>query len=747
MVLETRRAIFVFWIFLQVQGTKDLSTKIYYSETKDIDNAPRVETTESTAKMYKVSSMRQIFDLAKHRTKRSAFFPAGVKVCPQESMKQILASLQAYYRLRVCQEAVWEAYRIFLDRIPDTGEYQDWVSICQQETFCLFDIGKNFSNSQEHLDLLQQRIKQRNFPERKGEISPEETVGKPGDTLPFSTDVASISLGPLPLSPDETLLNVTQMPIQRETEFTELPRGPLEQKVELSISLANRRFKAELTDPQSPYFQELAAESQLQMQKVFKKLPGFKEIHVLGFRPKKERDGSSSTEMQLTAIFKRDNAEAKSSASDLLSFDSNKIENEGVPHGTMEEDQQTELYITALDLKKLISRALEEDQSLDVGTVQFTDEIVGPLPGPDPDAQSGLPLLLADITKDATWSPELPLGQPRLEAADSTAHGLPGASSTDGSGSSPTMASTSLSETLPFFTASSIFSLTDQSTIDIMSIDQTVQSPGLPIPTGDYSAVNQSALEILYSPAPSEDSRASTRSQDIVRDFDGMELSSMPAASEVPGLSGYVSSPDHFLENTTPVPTSQYITTSSMTVAAKGQELVVFFSLRVANMPFSNDLFNKSSLEYQALEQRFTQLLVPYLRSNLTGFKQLEILNFRNGSVIVNSRVRFARSVPYNLTEAVHGVLEGFRSAAAQQLDLEIDSHSLDIAPADQADPCKFLACGESAQCVRNERTEEAECRCRRGCEGQGSLDGGDVGLCTPGEECELPAGNQEKKF
>lgn len=77
--------------------------------------------------------------------------------------------------------------------------------------------------------------------------------------------------------------------------------------------------------------------------------------------------------MQLTAIFKRDNAEAKSSASDLLSFDSNKIENEGVPHGTMEEDQQTELYITALDLKKLISRALEEDQSLDVGTVQFTD--------------------------------------------------------------------------------------------------------------------------------------------------------------------------------------------------------------------------------------------------------------------------------------------------------------------------------------------------------------------------------------
>lgn len=78
----------------------DLSIKTYHSETKDVDNAPRIKTTESTTKMYQVSTMKRIFDLAKHRPKRSTFFPAGVKVCPQESMKQILASLQAYYRLR-----------------------------------------------------------------------------------------------------------------------------------------------------------------------------------------------------------------------------------------------------------------------------------------------------------------------------------------------------------------------------------------------------------------------------------------------------------------------------------------------------------------------------------------------------------------------------------------------------------------------------------------------------------------------
>nr|XP_020756997.1 interphotoreceptor matrix proteoglycan 1 [Odocoileus virginianus texanus] len=679
--------------------------------------------------------MRRMFDLAKHRTKRSAFFPTGVKVCPQESMEQILASLQAYYRLRVCQEAVWEAYRIFLDRLPEPGEYQDWVSTCQQETFCLFDIGKNFSNSQEHLDLLQQRMKQRNFLERKDEVVTKDTLGELGQTPVSSTDVASVSPGPLPLPTDDTLLNEilnytlpdTKVPTrERKIEFTDAAEDALEQKVELSISLANQKFKSELDNSQSPYYQEVAAKSQLQMQKIFKKLPGFKEIHVSGFRPKKERDGTSSTEMQLTAIFKKGKAEAKSPASDPLSFDSNKIESEGDPRGTMEEEKQRELYPTASELRKLISRALEEDQSLDVGTIQFTDEIVESLPSLDPDTQLVLPTLLTDSTKDATLSPELPLGQPRLETVDRAGHSLPGASPTDGSWSPPAVTSTSLSEDLPFFTASSIFSQTDQSATDIMSIDQTVLIPRITVPPDDYSAISPLVPEIPHLPTASED-QLSTSSQDTMDDLYGMDLTNTPASSEAPVFSGYVSSPDYFLENITPDPGLHYITTSAMTVAARGRELVVFFSLRVANMPFSTDLFNKSSLEYQALEQRFTQLLVPYLRSNLTGFKQLEILNFRNGSVIVNSKVRFAKSVPYNLTKAVRGVLEDFRSTAAQQLDLEIDSYSLDVEPADQADPCKFLACGEFAQCVWNEWTEEAECRCQSG----------DPGPCAPIEDCE----------
>ncbi|XP_023800956.1 interphotoreceptor matrix proteoglycan 2-like, partial [Cyanistes caeruleus] len=107
--------------------------------------------------------------------------------------------------------------------------------------------------------------------------------------------------------------------------------------------------------------------------------------------------------------------------------------------------------------------------------------------------------------------------------------------------------------------------------------------------------------------------------------------------------------------------------------------LVVFFSLRVTNMMFSEDLFNKNSPEYKALEQRFLELLVPYLQSNLTGFQNLEILNFRNGSIVVNSRMKFARPVPRNVTNAVYMILEDFCNTAYHTMNLAIDKYSLDV--------------------------------------------------------------------
>ncbi|XP_034470327.1 interphotoreceptor matrix proteoglycan 2 [Hippoglossus hippoglossus] len=149
--------------------------------------------------------------------------------------------------------------------------------------------------------------------------------------------------------------------------------------------------------------------------------------------------------------------------------------------------------------------------------------------------------------------------------------------------------------------------------------------------------------------------------------------------------------------------------------AQPGRALTVFFSLRVTNMAFSMDLFNKSSPEYKALEQRFMQLLVPYLQSNLNNFQNLEILNFRNGSIVVNSRMKFGKPVPKGVTNVVYLILEDFANTAYQTMNLAIDKYSLDVESGDRADPCKFQACNEFSRCMVNQWSGEAECVCDAG--------------------------------
>lgn len=93
--------------------------------------------------------------------------------------------------------------------------------------------------------------------------------------------------------------------------------------------------------------------------------------------------------------------------------------------------------------------------------------------------------------------------------------------------------------------------------------------------------------------------------QDIATELDAVDMFS-PATMDEEG-SGYHAQPE--MPAMTAAPPLTYVTTSSMTTAPKGKELVVFFSLRVTNMRFSDDLFNRSSSEYKALEQQFMQLV------------------------------------------------------------------------------------------------------------------------------------------
>ncbi|KFQ33530.1 Interphotoreceptor matrix proteoglycan 1, partial [Mesitornis unicolor] len=876
----------------------EIPNKINRGEAKHLADASGSDKAERTTKRSRVSTIRRIFDMAKHRTKRSSFFSTGVKVCPQESVKQILASHQAYYRLRVCQEAVWEAFRIFLDRIPDTSEYQNWVTACQRETFCIFDIGKNFSNSQEHLEIIQRRVKHRTFQERKDEISTEKTGGKKLEDIPsISTGSPGTSLSPYAPLPNGTLLNEivndTRTPV-KEVGTNTVPELPVEQMVEFSVTLTDQEYTAELSDPNSPQYQQLAAKFQLQMQKIFEKLPGFKEIRVLGFK-------SSSTIARYVVNFERDGSEIKGTPDDISTIGSNKVENEKIPLSPKDEGEISATRLTMTDLQQLVAIALHEDQSLpmDLGTLQFTDEtiippsdfdndiqgmVTIPLAGPDleelplgypspaPVDQTGdilfneftteIPVLSGDIsdledfnnfvtsepafptkpsrtpfqdksppytevtTTDlqsftvpfsalgSTSSPPKPEGSYLPPSADDSAsnelvtdgyeppmeQATTQAAYTIGSFASPDLlqagdedteaeekeeltdtteppfkeadqdspfeqavkfmdaaessgddilVAASTYETLPFFTASSDLSTTQPEDVisDVLPSDQPAPLPAATSPSYSPSQIIEQSLEVPDSSVSEPESvPPGTGVQDIAAELDHVAVMSTAALEDVEHGSGYISMLTTEPAETTPAPTLKYVTTSSMTTAAKGKELVVFFSLRVTNMHFSDDLFNRSSTEYKALEQQFLQLLLPYLQSNLTGFKHLEILNFRNGSVIVNSKMKFARTVPYNITEAVHCVLEDFCDAAAQRLNLEIDSYSLDIEPADQADPCKFMACDEFSECIMNEWTKEADCLCRPGYASQDGLPCRSLcelepHLCVNGGKCELVPG------
>ncbi|XP_015271972.1 PREDICTED: interphotoreceptor matrix proteoglycan 1 [Gekko japonicus] len=749
--------------------------------------------------------------MAKHRTKRSSFLSTGVKVCPQESVKQILASHQAYYRLRVCQEAVWEAFRIFLDRIPDATEYQNWVAACQRETFCIFDIGKNFSNSQEHLEIIQRRVKHRAFQDRKEEISTEKTSSKKFEELPSFTQAAPTGILV------KEIANDTKPPVKVRT---------------CSITLINQEYTPELSDPTSPQYQKLAAKFQLQMQKIFEKLAGFKEIRVLGFRQKKEKDGSSSTVARYVVSFEKDTSEVKRPEDDISTIGSNKIETE--KDLLSKEGEIPVIKPKVTDLQRMVAIALQEDKSLsmDLGTLQFADEVIKPSTDVDNDIKSQV----TDATAEPGLTSEAPLVYPSPATSTETEDTnliidfpLPTMPFNAEEVIFATLDVVSLYTNIPQDEALDVlWEILDKRTEqpipptfdgsdthpdewdiryqyhfllqmrpDLSALSQGFQNYNIRITvelesSGDDISATLSTMpyfidslslptslpeeeilvptdQIVLLPeatagGPSividESFEATTSSWEVTAIPTGFDWGVQGIATDsgiidmmIPGTTGEMEdgSGSYVLPatppaETTPPPPQEYVTPISVTTPAKGKELVVFFSLRVTNMHFTDDLFNRSSAEYKALEQQFMQLLLPYLQSNLTGFKQLEILNFRNGSVIVNSKMKFAKSVPYNITEAIHCVLEDFCDAAAQRLNMEIDSYSLDIEPADQADPCKFMACDEFSHCIKNEWTKEADCLCKPGYvrkDGQPcrSLCEIEPNLCINGGKCELVPG------
>ncbi|XP_045919415.1 interphotoreceptor matrix proteoglycan 1 [Micropterus dolomieu] len=757
-------------------------------------------------------------------------------------MKAVIGSHRTYYKLRVCQEAIWEAFRIFLDRVPSSEEYRAWVYICQHENLCMDDLAQNFSSSQEHRDMVARRVAEQT--ELEGVVTGTPEPGRECNWTP-----------PLILP---TEADVVQDPNVIKENYEEYI-------VEFSITIMDPAYSKLLSDPESPQYNDITQELTDTMLHVFEKVAGFKEIRVLGFR-------SEDVSVRYAVVFNGETelSNEPESLEDLGTETHKDVNSPKLKHiivkalkqepsllldiQTLSFEAVTTVYpVAELGVNPIESVASEDDttqagpegntptvpvieNSLEVSTIKAERHTFVPfIPNIFPEATFAVtdetPLMAAaeeDSTEDtaeepgdiitpdtkletiteqeeepepeveeippiehddgelesADGAPEEPPEQQNEDLPEATPDSKPEEEITETppevnlvlpESTYPTVTEISVKEaSVPVSKSSS-----HEDAVQGIEPDTDVEPLPSPAESGealedrDEASGGHSGVTLVSADLPPENSNTQ---EDVGSSQNGMEVEVTEPLEEGSG-SGFPSEYDERPYESTAAPAMRQASTPLMTAMDKNKELVVFFSLRVTNMMFSDDLFNKSSPEYKSLENTFLELtqhsrsrnspnpgassksglgrqttlasipLLPYLQSNLTGFKQLEILNFRNGSVVVNSRMKLDKPVPYNVTEAVHCVLEDFCSAASKRLDIEIDSRSLEVEPADQADPCKFLACNEFSRCVVNSWTEEAECLCDPG---YSTVDGlpcqstcaVQPNYCLNGGQCEIIPGH-----
>ncbi|XP_034417678.1 interphotoreceptor matrix proteoglycan 2-like [Cyclopterus lumpus] len=834
------------------------------------------------------------------RRKRNILFPSGVKLCAQETAQQVVANHLSYFQLRVCQETIWEAFKIFWDRLPEQEEYQSWMSQCQENTVTAQDVGSCFSQSEEHQDLVQRRM---SLPGLKSTPTqgaaddveaPELEDEDEGEKVPEAAAVVP---------------EVVESPMDNDIG--------LEQVLELSILLTGETYSDHLNDPASLQHRTLSR----QIEDALEGLPGFRSISVLHFRP----DGVL-VDYSVTVLV--DGARVSADQLDYLTSQSNRVENSyrevmevNNVVGDARRDDELEAAsefpesvnaadgatIVAVDEPPEVTTPEEDTEVVDdddddddtaalpepseTNTVANAEDdvvvleesaVVSPASGLTTGApqagsieEEGLLLLPGDILQTRAEnpppeelpaelpSPELPEGvtlpQPPVEVEASgsgTEDPLRPSTPTDyvsleetvaeedvlmaadvavtAAGEEPTVAALeeerpdeivvneaeTTEEGLPVLVPTPeavdvaseapepdlppvgedpVEGTEESDLTNVAAADEEVVNPERPADDADVDTgstlpdepvfeeggmgdatesggrevkeetapeappaeeegpaapetstedlkeeeilqVNEDELERpvsdSLSPAeptalPPERESPFTRVSDVDPPSEGQPDVINPSLVEIQttnqGLDdATIGERDYdvihygydLINHTEEGSTGVAHGTDQVSVAMPanpGRALMVFFSLRVTNMIFSDDLFNKSSPEYKALEQRFIELLVPYLQSNLSNFENLEILNFRNGSIVVNSRMKFGKPVPQSVTTTVYLILEDFCNTAYQTMNLAIDKYSLDVESGDKADPCKFQACNEYAECKVNKWSGEGECVCNAG--------------------------------
>ncbi|XP_077473049.1 interphotoreceptor matrix proteoglycan 2 isoform X3 [Stigmatopora argus] len=756
------------------------------------------------------------------RPKRNILFPSGVKLCAQESAKQVVANHLSFFHLRVCQETVWEAFKIFWDRLPEQEEYQNWMNQCQEGEVTVRDIGAYFSQSEEHQGVVKKKM---SGPGMKSEPtkSAQQTCSTPAPDATIATASNEEDAGEAEKVEEEPVL-LPDMEVDNDIPVEPIPAAILEQVVELSILLTGVVYDNDLADPYSLHYQALSRHLAQKIEDALSGLAGFKSVSVMDFRPHKDLQGEDGIVVDYAVTLAVDDTGISSEQLDYLTLESNRVENsyrEVKEHPTLVYAiSELKTFVTEDLLKDALESVSETPETIHAAGESSNEETENPLPddvlnevkqeqflpesvggdaaetfesdivvleesveisspavfatsAPETESISDEDLLPENsATVDQPPDPDqeeapppaeddAPLPEPPPPAEEEEASGATDLDNPVWSVATPVAEDVVVLEEEPLDNGVANEDLASESTEDdpvpeilAEASEGAIESEARP-PEADQEAAPSlveppEASEIAGDDLPDEDvllvnrgvlppTAASgekdspfTRVADVDVDTDSPTDDLIPSMVEILPDGDEDDSPaedllnellnygpiNHTEEGSTGFPFSVSHDSDPAGVALPanpGRALMVFFSLRVTNMIFSEDLFNKSSPEYKALEQRFLELLVPYLQSNLSNFENLEILNFRNGSIVVNSRMKFGKPVAQGVTTTVYLILEDFCNTAYQTMNLAIDKYSLDVESGERADPCKFQACNEYAQCKVNKWSGEAECVCNAG--------------------------------
>ncbi|XP_072546559.1 interphotoreceptor matrix proteoglycan 1 [Salminus brasiliensis] len=804
MPLKTGLFFTLFLFTLQATRIKDLRS----DDLSGIRNVRYRHFLEAARPVRQITAARASVDQSRHRAKRSELFSTGVKVCPQESMAEVISSHKAYYKLRVCQEAVWEAFQIFLDRVPDTVEYQQWVYACQRDSLCVDDLARNFSSTQEHLDMVAKQVSsQEKLESALATSTPGEKCSKTsGDLLVMGLDLTGAAA----------------------TVLAEL----VEHVIEFSVTVVDPGYSDILRDPDNLQYQDVSQNLHEQMLQIFSKLPGFKEIRLLGFQSRGVAvryavvfESESGTEAALKDMVAKALSEDTSLPLDLhsLSFEPERPQDHirylpgdiiTQPTVAISEESIMPTGISTRDAASNGTPGRRDEEAVE-GTTQEIFKRMPPettLAGiteqPLPDT-TGISQLEepeeGNLITEETQIAEGPKKNNTLDYSLKTSESHQNIGNeiiitarspnfevvTTSVQATMVTVSEASSSAMPYVTPTEVSTekairgdaiapmdipseapsseppefnspLDSPEVLSVSEPSESVEFPLLPSTIETIPPIEPPPVLTTPKPVPPVDipsvSSALPVTPESILDEEGqlLQTHSPDQPESIPDNDINMQEDVEQTEEETDISDNQdyggefeldeHPQSSAPDIAAShAKDLVVFFSLRVTNMVFSEDLFNKSSSEYKSLENTFLELrqfpepnnlpnpeasskqaereqrtlasipLLPYLQSNLTGFKELQILNFKNGSVVVNSKMKLAKPVPYNVTEAVHCVLEDFCNAASKRLDIEIDPESVDVAAVDDDDPCKYLDCNEFSRCVVNTLTAEAECLCDPG--------------------------------